>query len=142
MADTLTIVDTGKKYFNDLLTAKETPENIVLGLFVNDATITDSTVIGDLTAMSTHGITTKTLTGSSWAASAINGSGQAASAYAAQDFTATATDDGTQTDVYGYYAKSASGGVLLWAVKFASSKPITYENEKISITPEIRYDQA
>lgn len=141
MADVLNIVDSGKQHFCDVQTNKKSPENIVLGLFVNNATITDATIIGDLTPMSTHGITEQTLTGASWPNATINGSGQAESAYAATDFTATFADNGVLTNVYGYYAKAATGGELLWCVKFDAAKPITYDGEKITIIPTIRYDQ-
>ncbi len=140
MADVLTIVDGGKNYFNDLVTARSTAENIEIGLFVNDATITSTTVMGDLTVMSTHGIGTETLSGTSWPASSIVGD-QATSAYDARDFEATAADDGTVTNVYGYFARNLTSGVLLWAVKFDSAKPITYESEKITVVPEMRYGQ-
>lgn len=141
MADVLTIVDTGKKIFAENQVGKRAPENIVLGLFVNDVVISGTTVIGDLTMMSTHGIVQKTLAGSSWPAAAINGDGQAVTAYAAQDFLSTAADEGVVTQIYGYLAKVATGGELLWAVKFDTPKPITYENEKITIIPEMRFNQ-
>ncbi len=141
MADVLTIVDSGKIHFCETQINKKAPENIALGLFVNDAVITDATVQGDLTSMTTHGITEKTLTGSSWPNAIINANTQAESAYAATDFTATSADDGTPTNVFGYYAKSATSGLLLWAVKFDAAKPITHENEKITIIPTFRYDQ-
>ncbi len=141
MADILTIVDDGKKYFCDVQVGKRTPENISLALFVNDAAITDTTVIGDLTEMTTHGITPKVLTGATWPSSVINVSTQAETSYPIQDFIATTADDGVLTDVFGYFAKSATSGELLWAVKFDAAKPITYENEKISIIPTVRYDQ-
>ena len=113
MADVLTIVDGGKQYFCDVQTAKQTPENIVLGMFVNDAIISDASVLVDLTQMSTHGITEKVLSGASWPTSAINANGQAESTYPVQDFTASNVNHGTLTNVYGYYARNAVTGILL-----------------------------
>jgi hypothetical protein len=141
MADVLTIVDTGKNYFCECVTGKSTPESITIGLYGNSVTITDSTVMANLTPVVLHGLTTKVLASASWASAAINVSGQAASAYAAQAFTATAADSGTATSIYGYYAKSTTTGLLLWVVAFDTAKVITYENESITVVPEMRYDQ-
>jgi hypothetical protein len=141
MADVLTIVDTGSIYFNECVTGKRTPESITIGLYGNSVTITAATVMANLSPVTLHGLTTKVLACASWATPIINASGQSASAYASQAFTATAADIGTATNIYGYYAKSTTTGLLLWVVAFDTAKVITYENESITVVPEMRYAQ-
>ena len=141
MPDVLTIVSTGNKYFNECKTGKRVPESITLGLYVNSVAVTIDTVMANLTPVSTHGLTTKVLASASWSAAAINATLQAFSTYAAQAFTATSADSGVATSIYGYYAKSTTSGLLLWAVSFATAKVITYANESITIVPEMRDSQ-
>lgn len=140
MADTLTIPNEGKIYFNGCETGKTTPENIRLALFVNDAVVSATSVVADFTQISTHGITTKDLASASWAAPTINGD-QAVSAYPSQVFTATSADAGVTTNVYGYIAYSVTSSKLLWVVKYDTPRPITNENESITIIPENRHGQ-
>ena len=141
MADTIIIPDVGKQKFLDFMLGLDLAENLSLRLFVNDVDFTTSPedlTATDFTEMSTHGYAAKTLTMSTWDATTIS-STKAISQYnsgTALSWTFTAA---TTVSVYGYYVQMASTTTLLWACKFASSKPITYANEQISVVPELRF---
>ena len=129
------IPNCGLQKILELILGKDLAENISLKLFVNDLSITTTTVAGDFTEMSTHGYAAKTLTMASWPAPSISGS-QSTSSYAQQTWTFTAA---TLVSVYGYYMVMATTGTLLWACKFGAAKPIQYANETIAVTPQFKF---
>jgi len=132
------IPEASAKKILQIILGLDLAEDITLGLFVNDATIVDGTVIGDLTEMYTHGYAAKTLTMGSWGAPSFS-TPDAISVYAQQTWTFTAAATVT---VYGYFAKMGTTLTLLWACKFGAGKPITYANETIKVTPEFRFGLA
>ena len=134
MADTIYIPDCGKNKLVELILGLDLAEDLLLKLFTNDLTITDSTVASDFTEMSGHGYAAKTLTMANWGTPSVT-DGQAISTYAQQTWTFTA---GSLVNVYGYYVVMATTGTLLWACKFGAAKPIQYDGETISVTPEFR----
>ena len=138
MPDTMYIPEASAKKLLELILGLDLAENITLGLFVNNLTITDATVVADFTAMSTHGYAAKTLTMASWGAPTFV-TPDADSVYAAQTWTFTAAATVT---VYGYFCKMATTGTLLWACKFSAGKPITYAGETIAVTPEFKFGKA
>ena len=140
MADNIVIPDCGKNKLLELMLGLDLAENLQLKLFTNDATLAAATVASDLTEMDTHGYAAKTLAMASWGAPSV-AAGMAGSSYAQQVFTATDDDDGTTTNVYGYYVVMATTGTLMWACEFGAPKPMTYENETISITPQLQFGQ-
>lgn len=142
MADTITIPDCGKIALLKFMLGITAPEALTLKLFTNNATPAAASVAGDFTAITTHGLGTpwKELAMASWPTPTIS-SAQATSTFAAQTHTATATDDGTETLAYGYFVIMKTTGTLLWVCKFASAKPITYQNETITVTPQLKFGQ-
>lgn len=137
MADTIEIPDCGLNKELELILGKDLAENITLGLYVNNATINDSTVIGDLTEASVNAYAANTLTMASWGAPAV-ASSQSVSAYAQQTFSMTDDSSGSIT-YYGVFAKMATTGTLLWVTKFAAAK--TFATGDIKVTPTRKYAQ-
>ena len=135
MADVMYIPECGAKKLLELMLGKDLAENVSLKLFVNNLTIDDDSVAGDFTEMSTHGYSAKTLAMASWGACSF-ATPQASSAYAQQIWTFTAA---ATVNVYGYYVVMATTGTLLWACKFGAAKPITYANETIAVTPQMKF---
>lgn len=110
------------------------PGNQSLRLFVNDYTPDDTTVLANLTEMSTHGYAAKTLTKTSWVVTP-GATGQPASgAYAQQTWTFTVA---AAVNVYGYHVVDVTSGLLLWVERFSSFKTIANTGDQIIITPTI-----
>ena len=118
MADiTLTYSDEGLPKLVEFLVNKTAPGNLVLRSFVNDATITEATVLTDLTEATSY--TEATLTGATWGAGAYTG-GKGSTTYGASvdlDFTGSHT-------VYGVYLTDAAETYLVGAAKFAVAQPV------------------
>lgn len=110
------------------------PGNQQLKLFVNDYTPVDGSVAANFTEMSTHGYAQKVLTKTNWVVSAGADGSPASAAYATQTWTFTAA---AVQNVYGYFILDATTGLLLWAERFASAKPIENTGDQIIITPKI-----
>lgn len=86
----------------------------VLHLYSNDITPSDSTVIGDLTQVSTAtGYAAKTLLSSNW--TTTQSSGVTTAVYSEQTFTFT-----TNATAYGYYFTDTSNN-LLWLERFSGA---------------------
>ena len=111
-----------------------TPGNQSLRLFVNDYTPDDTTVLANLTEMSTHGYAAKTLTKTSWVVTAGSTGQPASGAYATQTWTFTAA---AAVSVYGYHVVDVTSGLLVWVERFASAKVIQNNGDQIIITPTI-----
>lgn len=127
----LNFPDVGENLSLEMIVNKTAPQNLVLKLFKNNITPSDTDTAGTYTEATFGGYTAITLTGSSW--------GTASSgtiAYGSQQtFTcnATATDD-----IYGYYVVQAVSGTLLYSERDASA-PLAIRNsgDAIKITPTI-----
>lgn len=110
-----------------------TPGDQTLKLYVNNVTPADGDVAATYTEMSTHSYAAKTLTKANWVV-AQNG-GVAEGVYNAQQvwtFTAAAV-----VTVYGYFVIDSTTGLLLWAEKFSSAKPVEFGGDQILLTPKI-----
>ena len=81
----------------------------VLHLYANDPTLSQTSVIGDFTEVTSAGYTAVTLTGGSWTFSTTTAS------YPEQTFTFT-----TNATAYGYYVTTTSND-LLWAERFTAA---------------------
>lgn len=106
---------------------KTASQNLVLRLFKNNATISETTAAEDLTEATFTGYSAITLTGASWTES-----GGVAS-YDQQTFTSSA--DQTEELIYGAYCTRASGGELMIVEKFTSPVPISANGDNIKVTP-------
>lgn len=107
-----------------------TPGNQLLKLYTNNATLSDTTVAGDLTEMSSLGYAAKTLNKGSWSVASSSNVGTAT--YAQQTWTFSA---GSAVTVYGYYVTDSTTGLLLWAEAFGTAKVVQYAGDQILITP-------
>jgi len=110
----LTVPDVGEVLTLSYIVNKATPSNVKLHLFSNNATISDSTVLGDLTECAISGYSAITLTGSSW--TVATNTGTTSATYAQQTFTLTGSGN-----VYGYYVTDNAGTGLLWVEKFTDA---------------------
>lgn len=131
---TILVPTASEKTLEDFMLGVTTPGNQILKLYVNNYTLVDATVAGDLTEMSTLGYAAKTLTKTSWVTTAGSGGQPATSAYAQQTWTFTA---GTPVTVYGYFITDTTSGLLLWAEAFSASKVVQNTGDQIIITPQI-----
>ncbi len=117
---------------------KTAPENLILRLFKNDVTPSDSFSQSlsppSFTEANFTGYAAITLTGASWGAAA---SGNPSSiAYAQQIFTSTA---GSQSQtIYGYYLQQATSLKIIAAERFSGTSPVIQNNgDTIKVTPTV-----
>lgn len=87
--------------------------NSVLHLYSNDATVSDSTVIGGLTEVSATGYAAITLTTTNWTTTQVGGVTTAV--YSEQTFALATT-----ATTYGYYVTNTAGQ-LLWLERFSGA---------------------
>ena len=91
-----------------------TPTNTILHLYSNNLTPSSTTVVGDVTEVTSGGYAAITLTSSSWSV-ATSGGGVTTASYAEQTFNIT-----TSATVYGYYITNVAGD-LLWLERFTAA---------------------
>src|SRR5689334_17620948 len=96
---------------------KALSDDVVLGLFTNNVTPSDTTVLTDLIECTGGGYAELTLTGTDWT---ITQGAPSVASYALQTFTFSGVP-GVAT-IYGYFIKA--GTVLLYAERFATA-PLT-----------------
>ena len=109
--------------------------NYKIGLFKNNFTPGNTSVIGDVTPADFSGYSTVGLhTFSSWASATWN-SPRAEATHA--DVTWTHNGGGTSNDIYGYYVVDGSGN-LAWAERYASA-PVTLSGSGQSFTVSPKY---
>lgn len=120
----------------ELLT-RQLATDVVLRLYENDYTPTDSDTVSDYTELTEAAYSPITLTGGSWTIS--HDSTKAVADYASQDFV-LGTGIATGFDVYGYYITNSAGTVLLWAERFDTTAEFTAGDDPvIRIEPRITY---
>lgn len=111
--------------------------NSTLRLFVNNYVPVPTTVIGDLTEMTTQGYAAIVLTNANWAVTHTDPEAEALQAQ--QTFTFDGT--GGDTNVFGYYITDNTAGALLWVERFPTA-PILVPDSfggQIRITPRITF---
>lgn len=127
----LNVPDVGENKILENLTNKTSPENLVLRLFKNNITPSDTDTAGTFTEATFPGYAAITLTGATW-----NAASAGAITYSAQQ---TFTCSGVATDdIYGYYITQVTSGVLMWAERDGAA-PFAVRNsgDNIKITPTI-----
>jgi hypothetical protein len=129
----LNVPNTGENIALEALVNKTAPQNLVLRLFKNNITPSDTDTAGTYTEATFPGYSAITLTGASWGAASAG-----TISYAQQTFTCsgTATDD-----IYGYYTTQATSGTLVYSERDGSA-PFAIRNsgDNIKITPTISAD--
>lgn len=127
----LNVPDEGENLILEMLTNKTAAQNLVLKLYKNNITPSDTDVTATFTEAVFPGYSAITLTGASWGAA----SGGTITYGSQQTFTCsgTATDD-----IYGYFIIQTTSTKLMWAEKDASA-PFAVRNsgDAVKITPTI-----
>lgn len=127
----LNFPDVGENLVLEMIVNKTAPQNLVLKLYKNNITPSDTDTASTYTEATFGGYTAITLTGASW-----NAASSGTIAYSAQQtFTcnSTATDD-----IYGYYVVQATSGTLVYSERDASAPfAVRSSGDAIKITPTI-----
>jgi len=126
----INVPDVGENLALEMLVNKTAPQNLVLKLYSNNITPSDTDTAGTYTECTFTGYAAITLTGASWGA-ASGGS----IAYAQQTFTCSGAGS---ENVYGYYVVQVSSGTLLYSER-GTGVPfvITTIGDNVKITPTI-----
>ena len=130
------VVNQGEGIFLTNVVNKAAPENLVLRLYSNNLTPSDTNIETDYTELTgANGYAAITLNGASWNAP-VEGDPTYID-YAKQTFTFT----GAEGNVYGYYLTQVTSGKLIMAERFtAAPYNIVNNGDKIEITPKIGAD--
>lgn len=127
----LNFPDSGENLVLEMIVNKTAPQNLVLRLYKNNITPSDTDTAGTYTEATFPGYSAITLTGASW-----NAAASGSISYGAQQ---TFTCSGTSTDdIYGYYVTQAVSGTLLYSER-DSAAPFAVRNsgDNLKITPTI-----
>ncbi len=127
----LNFPDSGENLVLEMIVNKTAPQNLVLRLYKNNITPSDTDTAGTYTEATFPGYAAITLTGASW-----NAASGGSIAYGAQQ---TFTCSGTSTDdIYGYYVTQATSGTLLYSERDGAA-PFAVRNsgDNIKLTPTI-----
>jgi hypothetical protein len=127
----LNFPDTGENLVLGMLVNKTAAENLVLKLYKNNITPSDTDVAGTYTEATFPGYSAITLTGATWSAPAAG-----SIAYSAEQ---TFTCSGVSTDdIYGYYVIQTTSGTLLYSERDGSAPfAVRISGDAIKITPTI-----
>jgi len=127
---TLIVPNAGEGKLLEIMVNKTASANCTLFLYSNNATLSNATVLGDLTEVSGGGYAAATLTGATWGVTP--GSPSVLLYGAEQVFTFTSVP-GTAT-VYGYGVKV--GTTLLWAEALPSAPfTVAAAGDAVKVTP-------
>jgi hypothetical protein len=130
----LNVPNVGENLALEMITNKTAPQNLVLKLYINNITPSDTDTHATYTEATFGGYAAATLTGATWGAA----SSGTITYGSQQTFTcnAVATDD-----VYGYYVVQATSGTLLYSERDAAA-PFAIRNsgDAVKITPTISAD--
>lgn len=127
----LNFPDAGENLSLEMIVNKTAPQNLLLKLYKNNITPSDTDTAGTYTEATFPGYSAITLTGASW-----NAAASGTIAYSAQQ---TFTCSGVATDdIYGYYVVQASSGIILYSERDGSA-PFAIRNsgDAVKITPTI-----
>ena len=128
----LNVPHTGENIALEAFVNKTAPQNLVLKLFNNNITPSDTDTAGTYTEATFTGYSAATLTGASWGSA----SGGVITYGSQQTFTRTST--GTVENIYGYFIVQASSGTLAWSERDPSAPfGVTNNGDAIKITPTI-----
>ena len=131
----LNFPDTGENIALEALVNKTTPQDLVVRLYSNNITPSDTDVTATYTEATFPGYSSQTLAGANWGA-ASSGS----ITYGSQ-LTYTRTSTGAGETIYGYFVTQAASGILVYSERDASA-PVTMANntDAIRFTPVISAD--
>lgn len=128
----LNFPDTGENIALEAVVNKTAGQNLVLKLYSNNITPSDTDVAGTYTEATFAGYSAITLAGASWNAAA----GGSITYSAQQTFTRSST--GAPENIYGYYCVQAVSGTLVYSERDAAAPfAVTNLNDAVKITPSI-----
>lgn len=128
----LNFPDVGENIALEALVNKTAAQNLVLRLYSNNITPSDTDTAGTYTEATFAGYSAITLTGGSWNAA----SGGSISYGSQQTFTRSST--GTLENIYGYYVTQAVSGLLVYSERDGAAPfAVTNSGDNIKLTPTI-----
>jgi hypothetical protein len=131
----LNVPNTGENIALEALVNKTAAQNLVLRLYSNNITPSDTDVAGTYTEATFAGYASITLVGATWNAAAAG-----SIAYSAQQ-TFTRSSTGTLENIYGYYCTQLASGVLVYSERDGAAPfAITNSGDNVKITPTITAD--
>lgn len=126
----LNFPDVGENLALEMITNKTAPQNLVLKLYKNNITPSDTDTAATYTEADFTGYSAITLTGASWG-SASGGT----IAYAQQTFTCSGA---SSNSIYGYFVIQTTSTVLLYSERDASAPfTVTVSGDAVKVTPTI-----
>lgn len=126
----LNFPDVGENLALEMITNKTAPQNLVLKLYKNNITPSDTDTAATYTEADFTGYSAITLTGASWGA-ASGGT----IAYAQQTFTCSGP---SSNSIYGYFVIQTTSTVLLYSERDASAPfTVTVSGDAVKVTPTI-----
>ena len=127
----LNFPDTGENLSLEMIVNKTAPQNLVLKLFKNNITPSDTDTAATYTEATFTGYSAIPLTGASW-----NAASAGTITYSAQQ---TFTCTGASADsIYGYYVVQSSSGILLYSERDASAPfAVSNSGDAVKLTPSI-----
>lgn len=127
----LNVPDVGENAILEMIVNKTAPQNLVLALYQNNITPSDTDVKATYTVSNFSGYADINLTGATW-----NAAASGSIAYSAQQ-TFTCSGAASQS-VYGYYIFQVTSNILLWSERDASAPfAIANSGDAVKITPTI-----
>lgn len=128
----LNFPDVGENLALEALVNKTAAQNLVLKLFSNNITPSDTDTAGTYTEATFTGYSAITLTGASW------GSASAGTITYGSQQTFTRSSTGTTENIYGYYCIQTTSTILMYSERDASAPfAVTNNGDAIKITPTI-----
>lgn len=129
----LNVPNVGENAILEIVVNKTAAQNLVLELYKNNITPSDTDVYTDYTASTFSGYSAKTLTGASW-----NSASGGSITYAQQSFACTGA---ASESVYGYYVRQVTSNILMWSERAASAPlAIAVSGDEVRITPTLGAD--
>lgn len=127
----LNVPDVGENAILEMIVNKTAPQNLVVELFQNNITPSDTDTKATYTAATFPGYAAIALTGATWSTA----SGGSIAYSAQQTFTCSGA---TSQSVYGYYIYQTTSNILLWSERDASAPfSITISGDAVKLTPTI-----
>lgn len=128
----LNFPDVGENLALEAIVNKTAPQNLVLKLYSNNITPSDTDTAATYTEATFAGYSAITLTGASWGSA----SGGTITYGSQQTFTRTST--GTVENIYGYFCIQTTSTILMYSERdSAAPAPMTNNGDQIKITPTI-----
>ena len=128
----LNFPDVGENIALEAVVNKTAPQNLVLRLYSNNITPSDTDTAGTFTEATFAGYAAITLTGASWNAAAAG-----SITYGSQQ-TFTRSSTGAGENIYGYYVTQLTSGLLVYAERDGAAPfVVTNQDDAVKITPAI-----